>query len=175
MNRPMKLAAATAMALAITVPGAVASKDQPKPKQIASALCVAEKQADKAAFEATYGKNAMRDCKRAKADEAGAVATNAAQECRAEQTADPAAFAATYGTNGNDKNAFGKCVSSKVAAETGDEGEQFANAAQECRAERSADPVAFTAAYGTNANGRNAFGKCVSAKSEDEEAPAPTK
>lgn len=175
MNRPMTLAAATAIALAITVPGAVASKDPPKPKQIASALCVAEKQADRAAFEATYGQNAMRDCKRAKAAEAGALAANAAQECRAEQTADPAAFADTYGANGNGKNAFGKCVSSKVAAETGGEGEQFANAAQQCRAERSVDPVGFSATYATNPNGRNAFGKCVSAKSDEQEAPAPTK
>jgi hypothetical protein len=38
------------------------------------------------------------------------------------------------------------------------------NAAQECKAERAADLEAFRAEYGTNRNGRNAFGKCVSGK-----------
>jgi hypothetical protein len=38
------------------------------------------------------------------------------------------------------------------------------NASQECRAEREADPAKFAADYGENANGRNAFGKCVSRK-----------
>jgi len=47
-----------------------------------------------------------------------------------------------------------------VVAET-----ELKNAAQECRAERDADPVKF-AEYGTNANGKNAFGKCVSSKAK---------
>ncbi len=38
----------------------------------------------------------------------------------------------------------------------------FENAAQECRAERKADPDAFKQTYGTNHNGHNALGKCVS-------------
>jgi hypothetical protein len=37
-----------------------------------------------------------------------------------------------------------------------------ANAAKACKTERAADPAAFKAKYGTNANGHNAFGKCVS-------------
>lgn len=46
------------------------------------------------------------------------------------------------------------------------------NAAQECRAERgdsAATREAFRVKYGTNHNGRNAFGKCVSARARDEE------
>ncbi len=46
------------------------------------------------------------------------------------------------------------------------------NAAQECRAERgdsAATREAFRVKYGTNANGRNAFGKCVSTRARDEE------
>ena len=43
----------------------------------------------------------------------------------------------------------------------------FVNAAQECRAERDADPAAFEMTYGTNANHRNAFGKCVSARAQE--------
>jgi hypothetical protein len=161
-------------AVGVAASGALAKPDSPKPNQVASQLCVAEKAADKAAFEATYGENAMRDCKRAKRAEAGETTANASQECAAERTADPAAFAEAYGTNGNDKNAFGKCVSSKVGPELAAEGEAFDNAAQECRAERTADPEGFTTTYGTNANGKNAFGKCVSGKAKAEEEAAPT-
>ena len=38
------------------------------------------------------------------------------------------------------------------------------NAAKACKAERAADPAGFTTKYGTNKNGKNAYGKCVSAK-----------
>ena len=38
------------------------------------------------------------------------------------------------------------------------------NAAKACSDERKADPAAFKAKYGTNANKSNAFGKCVSGK-----------
>jgi len=46
------------------------------------------------------------------------------------------------------------------------------NAAQECRFERgstAATREAFRVRYGTNKNGRNAFGKCVSRRSTSEE------
>ena len=38
------------------------------------------------------------------------------------------------------------------------------NAAKTCKAERAADLAAFTKKYGTNKNGKNAYGKCVSRK-----------
>jgi hypothetical protein len=41
------------------------------------------------------------------------------------------------------------------------------NAAKECKAERAADATAFTKKYGTNKNGKNAYGKCVSAKARE--------
>jgi len=41
------------------------------------------------------------------------------------------------------------------------------NAAQECKAERAADPDAFAGKYATNGNKRNAYGKCVSAKTDE--------
>jgi hypothetical protein len=83
--------------------------------------CAAAKKADRDAFQALWGKHAMRECIRAGREAGGGTegaeeATNAAQECRAEQEADPAAFLSTYGTNHNQRNAFGKCVSSKVHA-----------------------------------------------------------
>jgi hypothetical protein len=46
------------------------------------------------------------------------------------------------------------------------------NAAKECRVERGSTPAtreAFAAKYGTNANKKNAFGKCVSQRAKDEE------
>jgi len=80
--------------------------------------CAALKKADKAAFGATYGEQAMRTCKKGeklKADETTpAEFKNAAKACRAERDADPVAFAAAHGTNKNGKNAFGKCVSGEV-------------------------------------------------------------
>jgi hypothetical protein len=172
MKRIQTLAAATALSFALGVTGASAAPEQPKPKQIASALCKAEKQADKAAFKATYGQNAMRDCKRANSGEATEVAKNAAQVCKEERAADPDAFAATYGSNGNGKNAFGKCVSAKARelakqADDKDHADATArkSAAKQCDEERGATAAtrdAFVTKYGTGAKGRNAFGKCVS-------------
>ena len=83
-----------------------------------------------------------------------------AKECHALKKADKAAFRATFGP----KHAMRTCK--KGAKE--DAGKttpaEFKNAAQECRAEREADAEAFQETYGTNANKRNAFGKCVSGK-----------
>jgi hypothetical protein len=81
--------------------------------------CAAAKKADKDAFKLLWGKHAMRDCIRAGREAGGGTegvetAMNAAKDCRAEQAADPEAFAENYGTNENQRNAFGKCVSSKV-------------------------------------------------------------
>ncbi len=89
--------------------------------------------------------------------------TNAARACKALKASMTAAdWAATYGTGAN---AFGKCVSQMAREEHSNRH----NAAQECRAERAADPEAFKAKYGTNANKSNAFGKCVSKKAQEQE------
>lgn len=133
-------------------------------KKLAAMQCKAEKKADKAAFKATYGKRAMRTCKKGEKSEIKDEIKNASQECRAERAEDPDVFKETYGKNKNGKNAFGKCVSSKVKDSVSAEIEDFKNAAQECRAERSADKDAFQETYGTNKNKRNAMGKCVSSK-----------
>jgi hypothetical protein len=50
-----------------------------------------------------------------------------------------------------------------VAKRDGSAGTALKNAAKACKAERAADPAAFTTKYGTNKNGKNAYGKCVSA------------
>ncbi len=77
--------------------------------------CAAQKKADKQAFNALYGKHAMRNCiKGEPVDPTPGEFKNAAEECRAERDEDAEAFRTDYGTNENGRNAFGKCVSSKV-------------------------------------------------------------
>jgi hypothetical protein len=59
---------------------------------------------------------------------------------------------------------FAHCMGKKAADEEAENDEAARNAAQECKAERAADPTGFKETYGTNKNGKNAFGKCVSRK-----------
>jgi hypothetical protein len=73
------------------------------------------------------------------------------------------AFRATY-------QGFSDCVRQKAAEEEAENEKARENAAQECKAERSEDPDAFRETYGTNENGKNAFGKCVSGKASAKKA-----
>ena len=77
------------------------------------------------------------------------------------------------GSKVTDKNAYGKCVSSKAhqnaTRDAHDKQTAHQNASQQCRQEQSDQGFAdahggktFDQFYGTNSNGRNAFGKCVS-------------
>jgi hypothetical protein len=168
--------AATGLALVLLVPtGAIAKPDKSE-VDAAKAQCKSERGTTKAtrkAFNAKY--DGFADCMGKKAAEEEAeneeAARNAAQECKAERDADPAAFKETYGTNKNGKNAFGKCVSGKAsekkAAMDAADAQEIAetkNAAKDCAEERAEDAAAFKETYGTNKNGKNAFGKCVSRK-----------
>jgi hypothetical protein len=168
MKRVTMFIAAVIAAL-VFVPTAGAAKPDNTARDVAKAQCKAEKRADKAAFKATYGKRAMRTCVKGEKSDARETLRNASQECKAEKAEDPEGFATTYGSNKNGKNAHGKCVSSKVKAERQEDVETFRNAAKECRAERGDDRDAFKEAYGSNKNGKNAFGKCVSSKVKDAE------
>jgi len=74
------------------------------------------------------------------------------------------AFKLLYGAN-----AYGKCVSKAASAAS----QATSNAAKQCAAERADanfaathDGKTFAQFYGTGKNGRNAFGKCVSSKSQ---------
>ena len=108
------------------------------------------------------------------ADPVPADFKNAAKYCKALRTSKGVeAFNTQYGTNANKKNAFGKCVAKAARAQTQNE----LNAAAACRAEQG--DATFVAAhggktfaqfYGTNRNGKNAYGKCVSAKAKDKKA-----
>ena len=74
-------------------------------------------------------------------------------------------FNKTYGTNANDANAFGKCVRGTAKSQVNNE----VSASSSCRAQQADATFAvnhggktFEQYYGTNADGSNAFGKCVS-------------
>jgi hypothetical protein len=64
---------------------------------------------------------------------------------------------------------FAACVRKTAVEEAQEEQSAHSNAAKECKAERTADPVLFATTYG---NKRNAFGKCVSTKAKAKEHAA---
>jgi hypothetical protein len=119
------------------------------------------------------GANAMGKCVSKHARAAAANRTNAAKSCTAEKNMAEADFRAAhggqsfgefYGRNENDRNAYGKCVSSKTQSANAQQEAALMKAAKACKAERAADRAAFTARYGGKA--ASAFGKCVSARSK---------
>lgn len=96
-----------------------------------------------------------------------ADAPNPAKSCKTQRAEiGVPAFKALYRTNETKSNAFGKCVSQTAKADAeeaiAEHDEATIDAAKACKAERAADPDAFAQKYGTNANKRNAYGKCVS-------------
>jgi hypothetical protein len=92
---------------------------------------------------------------------------DARAECKAERGKSKATREAFRGKYGS----FKSCMR-QTAAEEEQEGETaHKNAAKECKAEREEmGSEAFAEAYGTNANKKNAFGKCVSTKAKQKEA-----
>lgn len=97
---------------------------------------------------------------------------NASKECKALRQAMGAEnFRNAFGTGKKKRNAHGRCVSRKAREEQSERVEAAKNAAKECKAERndpnfaaSHDGKSFNEFYGTNKNGKNAYGKCVSQK-----------
>jgi hypothetical protein len=149
---------------------ALAGSPNPADKAAAAKQCSSERSSmGTDAFKALYGtnknkSNAYGKCVSKLAQQNEQAQSNAAAQCRSERSADPAAFAAKYGTGKKGANAFGKCVSQKAKAAEAASVSATTNAAKACWSERKADPAAFKAKYGTNANKSNAFGKCVSSK-----------
>jgi|SRR5947209_13209221 len=120
------------------------------------------------------GKNAFGKCvsriasANAKVEQDGRV--NPAQTCRSIRTRlGKSLFAETYGKNANDRNAFGKCVSATAGSQVQNE----VSASSSCRSQQSDPSFAanhggktFEQYYGTNADGSNAFGQCVSSTAQ---------
>lgn len=161
-KRRIMLAAAVG---ALALPAAARATDTPTPadERNAAQECRFERgttAATREAFAARY--RTFGKCVSAKArDEAAerkAARSNASKACQAEKE--------------RRGNAFGKCVSAaaKAAVKKADEQDRDAaadrkNAAKQCAAERGTTAEsrkAFADKYGTNANHKNAFGKCVS-------------
>ena len=93
----------------------------------------------------------------------------AQKECRAEQGTTDATREAFKARHGN----FGKCVSGTAREAQAERKAAKTNAARKCREERGdtdASREAFRNKYGTNANKKNAFGKCVSQKAKAKRA-----
>jgi hypothetical protein len=177
-----KITLVAGLALILVVPATSVAKPTPDKadKRAAKAECKTlrgKSDATREAFRTQF--RSFAACVKAHAaDEAQEEQTahkNAAQECREERGTTPEsreAFNQQYGTNGNKRNAFGKCVSSKAKAkekaadaEDQQEATEFKNAAKTCDAERGdteESRTAFAEKYGTNENKKNAFGKCVS-------------
>jgi hypothetical protein len=87
-------------------------------------------------------------------------------QCKAERgktRATREAFKAKY-------HSFSRCVRKKAVEEEAENQAAHENAAKACKTERASDPAAFQHKYGTNKNGRNAFGKCVSQAARAEKA-----
>ncbi|HEX5619932.1 MAG TPA: hypothetical protein VFX51_16035 [Solirubrobacteraceae bacterium] len=163
--------------------GTAAAKTSKADKREAKQECRALRGDDAATREAfkaewgNFGKCVSTKAREAKA-ERKAAKRNASRDCREERgdtEESIAAFREKYGTNGNKRNAFGKCVSQGAKAnreeqddEDAAEAEDQTNAAHECATEREADRKAFEDKYGTNHNKRNAFGKCVSQKAQED-------
>lgn len=180
---------------ALVVPATAGAADEPSQENYKNAAkyCKAlKKSAGDANFKAMFGggKNAYGKCvskaARRDAKQEDTARTNASKQCKAEAAQNPEEFKAAhngetfaefYGT-GNNKNAHGKCVSSKAKAnkaEADKQEKQDVSSAKECRAEQQQSPEEFKAAhggktfaefYGTNEGNKNAFGKCVSSKSK---------
>ena len=168
----MKKLLTLAALLCVVVPTAVAA--QPTAQDPNAKACKAQRNAiGMNAFRLLYAptagpKAAMDSCLSQQAQLVTTETKNAAKACKTERGTTPAskaAFDAKYGTNDNKKNAFGKCVSSTAADEVAAVQQATLNAAKACKTERGTTPAskaAFDTKYGTNANKKNAFGKCVS-------------
>jgi hypothetical protein len=170
-----KTTVVVAIAAGLLIPAGATGKSDDADRRAAKAECKTERgksSATREALKARYG-SMSRCVTRTTAEEASEetkARKNAAHECKEERALDREAFADEYGTNSNKKNAYGKCVSSKAKAEEeemdeadAEEASERKHAARECAAERKRiGREAFADEYGTNANKKNAFGKCVS-------------
>jgi hypothetical protein len=97
----------------------------------------------------------------------------AIKQCKAERGKTKAtrqAFKAKY-------HSFSRCVRQNAAEEHAEKQAALKSAVKDCKAERADadfrathDGKSFQEFYGTNKNGKNAYGKCVSAKAREQKA-----
>ena len=151
--------------------GAVAGTT-PEDRKNAAKECKAERGEDPAtqeAFVLTYGNN-----KKGK-NAFGKCVSQRAKEEKAERKAAKRKAKRVCQSQEGKKN-YEKCLARQARKEAKkqdkadkQEIEDRKDAAKECDEERGEDPAAqeaFATEYGTNKNGKNAFGKCVSEKAK---------
>lgn len=152
------------IAAAVLVPAALAVEPA---AQTPSQQCKALQTTMKADFAKVY--KTFGACVSKQTTQADTAAKNAAKQCDAERNMPEAdykaanggmTFAQRYGKNENDKNAYGKCVSSKRTSAVVAQQTAELKAAKACKAMRTQKAAEFVAKYGT---GKNAYGKCVAA------------
>jgi hypothetical protein len=113
---------------------------------------------------------------------------NAAKYCKALRTSSgskeafaEAVRAMTGAKKVTSKNAYGKCVSAQARQEAKDDQEAKSEAIKQCKTEQAQSDDEFSGAhggktfsqfYGTNKNGKNAYGKCVSQQRKAQEQQA---
>jgi ribosomal protein L17 len=116
-------------------------------------------------FRQTYGtnhnhRNALGKCVSKHRHAVKKLIAEAVKECKTQLGANQ-----SRKDKGEDHSAkraaLRECVKQKLQAGLNERREAFATAAKSCDTERTADPAAFRAKYGSNENHRNAFGKCV--------------
>lgn len=165
-----------ALATAVAPVAAFAAAPKSDASKNTNTACTAQKaQLGATAFAQAYGTNANRanafgKCVSRLAQVEQQNRTSARTSCMALQADanfaanhDGKTFAQFYGKGKNDRNAMGKCVSTFAKASSQAEKQGRLNPSQTCRALRTQMGTgAFAELYGTNANNRNAFGKCVS-------------
>jgi len=162
---------------ALALPGAASAAISPADYKNAAKFCKALRaEMGAEAFKQAYGtnkskRNAYGKCVSKHARTMDKVHAQAVKECKAEamQSAQPE----NAPGQGNDKNALRACVKQKVRRLKAERHDAIDNAAKQCKAERTADPIAFRDKYGTNENKSNAFGKCVSTTVRQNEESQP--
>ncbi len=186
MKRTLLAVCAAALLLA---PAALAVEPQTVEPQTPSAYCTSLRTSQPALFGAGKTYRNLGACVSRQNAQVEASAASAAKTCKAEQSDanfaashDGKTFAAFYGTSGDkangkgsdngNGNALGKCVSRHASQQTAGQQAAELKSARICRAELKLTPEQFAAKYpgktfaskyGTNRNGKNALGKCVSA------------
>jgi len=173
----MKLSALLiALALAALVSG-TARAETPTPAETANAARACHKlytDLGEAIFRDTYGTNANRSNAFGKCVSAWTrkehQSRNAAEAACAAEQADPGfaaahggkTFAQFYGAGPKGAGAMPRCINARRTAATAGDVAETENAAKKCKAERKRiGTAAFKAAHGANANGSNAFARCV--------------
>jgi hypothetical protein len=128
------------------------------------------------ALRAAMGVEAFREANGGRPNAFGKCVSKRVHELRDARKAARAACAEELGVKrfrpegdkpARPSKAFRDCVRAKTQADTSDDDEHVVNAAKLCAAEREQDEDAFRENYGTNHNKRNAFGKCVSGKTQE--------